>query len=128
MNAHRPFGSYLVVGVRETLPPAAVEYRDQLTVLRGEPDKLYLCRLDADGLAYEWVNLHGVGDDGVLAIEHGGTGEETASAAFWALAPAELFWLLERRIEAIEMALLLLGIDTTDDAWVGVVSDGGLRG
>lgn len=116
----RPFGSYLQIGVRETLPPAAVEYRDQVTVLRGEPDKLYLCRLGEDGETYEWVNLAGVGDDGVLAIEHGGTGETTAAAAFWALAPAELLWVLVRRIEAIETCLLVLGIDPTDDAWLGV--------
>lgn len=45
----RPFASYLMVGVRDTLPTADVDFKDQLTVLRGGSgvaDTLYVCRED----------------------------------------------------------------------------------
>lgn len=120
----RPATRYVLVPARETLPAAAREFKDQLCLLRGTPDELYVCRQEDGTPAFAWFKLTMTLDDieGVLSVDKGGTGETTAEAAFWALAPAELLWMLVRRIEAMETALLVLGIDVTDDAWLGATS------
>lgn len=59
----RPVAQYVIVGVRETLPTATADFKDQLTMLRGGSgvaDKLYACRETSVDGTYEWVELTAV--------------------------------------------------------------------
>ena len=54
----RPATRYVLIPARETLPTAAREFKDQLSVLRGTPDSLWVC-VQTAGTTYEWKELTG---------------------------------------------------------------------
>lgn len=58
--------SYITVPPKGQLPTAEVAFKDQLCMVRGTPDKLYICRYT--GSVYEWVELTAISDDDLEAI------------------------------------------------------------